>query len=122
MTFLELALAGILGLLGVRSLVHWVRRPFDSTDPLDHVLYAMYVLGRVGFWWSTAGLFAISATLRDPNGSGSFVRGQAFVDLFHDRFGWYPLVILACPVLQFVTGYFLGRRRPVDESPSGPSS
>jgi hypothetical protein len=115
MRIFELVVAGVLGLLGIRSLVHWVRRPFDSTDPRDHLLYAAYVMGRVGFWWSIAGLFAISATLRDPSGTGAYLRGQAFTDLFHDRFWWYPLVIMACLVLQFVTGFFLGRRRPVEE-------
>ena len=119
MSIFELAVAGVLGLLGVRSFVHWARRPFDSTDPRDHILYAMYVLGRVGFWWSLAGLFFLSATLRDPSGSGAFVRGKAFVDLFHDRFWWYPLVIVGCLVLQFVTGFFLGRRRPAEDERPG---
>lgn len=117
MRIFELAVAGLLTLLGIRSLAHWIRRPFDSTDARDHILYAAYVMGRVGAWWSVAGLFAISATLRDPNGTGAFVQGRAFTDLFRDRFWWYPLVILGCLVLQFVTGFFLGRRRPGDESP-----
>jgi hypothetical protein len=111
----EIVVAVALGLLGVRSLVHWIRRPFDSTDPRDHLLYAGFVMGRVGFWWSLAGLFAISATLRDPNGTGAYLRGQAFTDLFHDRYWWYPLVVIGCLVLQLVTGFFLGRRRPMDE-------
>ena len=118
MRIFELVMAAVLGLLGVRSLVHWSRRPFDSTDPRDHLLYAAYVMGRVGFWWSIGGLFAISATLRDPNGTGELIQGRAFTDLFHDRFWWYPLIIVGCLVLQFVTGFFLGRRRPAQDDRS----
>jgi hypothetical protein len=113
----ELVTAGALALLGIRSLVHWARRPFDSADPRDHLLYAAYVMGRVGAWWSMAGLFVLSAGLRDPNETGAFVRGRAFTDLFRDRYWWYPLVVLGCLVLQFVTGFFLGRRRPSHDGP-----
>ncbi len=112
----ELVAAAVLGLMGLRSLVHWIRRPFDSTDPRDHVLFALFVLGRVGAWWSMAGLFLLSATLRDPNGSGAYIQGRAFTDLFRDRFWWYPLVVIGFLVLQFVAGYVLGHRRPADTS------
>jgi len=109
---LELVLALVLGVLGLRSLVYWVRRPFDSDDPVDHALFAGFVLGRVGTWWAFAGLFAISATLRDPNGSGAYLQGRAFADAFRDQFSWYLLVLLIPPVLQFLCGFFLGRRSP----------
>jgi hypothetical protein len=111
----ELLVATVFGLLGVRSLIHWIRRPFDSRDPRDHVLFALFVLGRVGAWWSLAGLFLLSATLKDPNGTGAYIQGRAFADLFHDRYWWYPLVVLGFVLLQFVAGYFLGRRTPHDE-------
>jgi hypothetical protein len=120
MRIFELVLAGVLALLGARSLVHWARRPFDSTDPPDHILYAAFVMGRVGAWWSTAGFFLLSATLRDPNGTGALIQGKAYTDLFRDRYGWYPLVIIGCLVLQFVAGFFLGRRRPAEDTPEPP--
>jgi hypothetical protein len=109
---LELVLAGVLTLFGLRSLVYWVRRPFESHDVVDHALFAAYVLGKVGTWWAFAGLFAVSATLKDPNGSGAYLQGRAFADTFRDQFSWYFLVLLAFPVLQFLSGFFLGRRRP----------
>jgi hypothetical protein len=108
----ELALAGVLALLGLRSLVHWVRRPFEGSDPVDHALFAAFVVGRVGAWWSMAGFFYLSATLKDPNGSGAFLQGRAFTDYFRDRFWWYPLVFVGFMAVQFVAGYFLGRRAP----------
>lgn len=120
MRIFELVVAGLLALLGARSLLYWVRRPFESTDPRDHVLFAAFVMGRVGAWWSMAGFFVLSATLRDPGGTGAFVQGRAFTDLFRDRYWWYPLVFIGCLVLQFVAGFFLGRRSPRDDAPQGP--
>jgi len=109
---IEWVVAGVLSLLGLRSLVYWARRPFESTDVRDHVLFAAFVLGRVGTWWSLAGLFALSATTRnpDPLGGGATLAGRAFVDEFRARYWWYPLVVIGFLVLQFVAGYFLGRR------------
>ena len=83
-----------------------------AADPIDHALFAGFVLGRVGTWWAFAGLFAISATLKDPNGTGAYLQGRAFADTFRDQYSWYLLVLIAFPVLQFLSGYFLGRRRP----------
>lgn len=112
MRILELVLSLVLAGFGVRSLVHWLRRPFDGPDPADHALFAVFVLGRVGTWLAFAGLFAISATLKDPNGSGAYVQGRAFADTFRDEYSWYLLLLIVFPVLQLLGGYFLGRRRP----------
>ena len=106
----ELVVAAAFLALGVRSFVHWVRRPFDSTDPVDHALFAAFVVGRVGAWLSLAGFFLLSATLKDPNGSGAYLQGRAFTDVFRDRYWWYPLVFLGFITLQFLAGYFLGHR------------
>ncbi len=114
MRIVELAAAGLFAAGGARSLVHWIRRPFDSTDPLDHALFAAFVLGRVGMWWSLAGFFLLSATLKDPNGSGAYLQGRAFTDYFRDRFWWYPMVFLGALVLQFLASYFLGHRSPAE--------
>ena len=113
MNLAEWVAAAVLGLAGLRSLVHWARRPFDSTDVRDHLLFAAFVLGRVGAWWSLAGFFALSASTRnsDPVGGGATLTCRAFVDEFRSRYWWYPLVVIGFLVLQFVAGYFLGRRR-----------
>jgi hypothetical protein len=109
----EWVVAGALGLAGLRSLAYWARRPFDSTDVRDHLLFAAFVLGRVGSWWSLAGFFMLSATTRnpDPAGGGATLAGRAYLDEFRARYWWYPLVVLGFLVLQFLAGYFLGRRR-----------
>lgn len=113
MRIAELVLAGVLAFLGVRSLVHWLRHPFEGTDPLDHGLFAAFVVGRVGAWLSAAGFFYLSSTLKDPNDSGAYLEGRAFTDFFRDRFWWYPLVFLGFMVLQFLAGFFLGHRTDV---------
>jgi hypothetical protein len=105
----ESVVAAVLAALGVRSLVHWARRPFEGADRTDHVLYALYLTGRVGLWFAFAGLFAIFATIT--------TRGQAFVDDVA-AFRWYVLVIGALGAMQLVAGWFLGHRRPDDEPPS----
>ena len=40
MKVVEVGLVVLFAALGARSLVHWARRPFDSSDPRDHVLFA----------------------------------------------------------------------------------
>ncbi len=103
-------MVAVCGALGVRSLVHWIRRPFDSTDPRDHVLYACFVTGRVGLWFSVAGLFLLYA-LTDT-------QGRAFVDDVRE-YDWFLLVFIALSAMQFVAGYFLGHRsgRTGDDEP-----
>jgi hypothetical protein len=108
----EFLLAIGLAAMGVRSLVYWLRRPFDSTDPVDHLLFAAFVVGRAGLWFAFAGELLLSLTLRnpDPRGNGAYLAGRAFADEFRLRFWWYPLVILGFLILQFLAGFFLGRR------------
>ena len=106
--------AGLLA-MGVRSLVHWIRRPFDSNDARDHLLFAAFVVGRVGMWLSLSGFLLLSATLKDPNGSGAYLQGRAFTDYFRDRFWWYPLTFVVFLVMQFVAGWFLGHRHEAQD-------
>ncbi|MGE5226338.1 MAG: hypothetical protein ACM3OO_05635 [Planctomycetaceae bacterium] len=105
----ELVAAAILAGFGVRSLVHWARRPFESADLTDQVLYAVYLTGRVGLWFAFAGLFAIFATIT--------TRGQAFVDDVAG-FRWYVVVIGALGAMQLVAGWFLGHRGGGGEPPA----
>ncbi len=106
MKIFEIAMVVLFGALGVRSLVYWVRRPFDSVDPRDHVLFALFVTGRVGLWFAVSGLFLLYAL------TGTL--GRAFIDDVR-RYDWFLLVFVALSAIQLLAGYFLGRR-------SGPSS
>ena len=97
----EIAMLAMFGGLGVRSLVHWARRPFDSRDLRDHLLFAIFVTGRVGLWFAIAGLFLLYAL--------TGTQGRAFVDDVR-RYDWFVMVFMALAALQFLGGYFLGRR------------
>ena len=63
MSALEYSLAGLFALAGVRSFVIWIRRGFEAADTLDHVLYALHLMARVGLWFAFAGFFAIYGSL-----------------------------------------------------------
>lgn len=108
MRVVEILLAGLFALGGLRSLWVWSRRPFDGADVTDHVLYALFVTGRVGLWFAFAGLFAIYAS--------SDAAGRAAVDELTDL-RWYFVVPLVLAAVQFGASYFLGRRQP--EKPGG---
>lgn len=103
MRAVEVVLAGLFVLGGLRSLVVWARRPFEGVDVTDHVLYALFVTGRVGLWFAFAGLFAIYAS--------SDATGRAAVDELTDL-RWYFVVPLVLTAVQFGASYFLGRRQP----------
>jgi hypothetical protein len=98
---IEVALIVVFAALGVRSLVHWIRRPFETRDPRDHLFFAMFVTGRVGLWLALAGIFMVFA-LTDT-------QGRAFVDDVHE-YDWYVMVFVILAAMQFVGGFFLGRR------------
>jgi len=107
-----MAIAIVLAAFGVRSLVHWARRPFGSRDARDHLLFALYVMGRAGLWFAFAGMFLLfaSAGTTDPvTGEQLHAPGQAFIDAVNE-YRWYVLVPASLAAVQFVAGYFLGRR------------
>jgi hypothetical protein len=108
----ELVAAGIFAAFGIRSLVHWARRPFENRDPVDNALYAAYLTGRVGLWFAFAGAFALFASID--------TEGRAFVDDAGD-YGWYVLVFVGLAVVQLVAGWFLGHRTPKPPDPPGGS-
>jgi hypothetical protein len=97
----ELLVVAVSALLGFRSLVHWARRPFDSRDPADHALFAAFVTGRAGLWLAVAGLFLLYAS--------TDTQGRAFVDDVR-QYQWFLIVFLVLAAIQFVAGFFLGRR------------
>jgi hypothetical protein len=94
---LEIGLAVLCALGGVRSLWVWSRHPFESRDPVDHLLFAAFVTGRVGLWSSIAGWFVLYGYLTESGGSVA-------------RFRWYLAVPLVLGGVQLLAGYFLGRR------------
>jgi hypothetical protein len=105
MKWFELTMVTVFTVLGLRSAWYWIRRPFDSLQVSDHVLYAMYVTGRVGLWFSIAGAFAIFASIN--------TRGRAFTDDANE-FRWYILVPGLLAFLQLLAAVLLGRRDDAD--------
>ena len=103
MKAVELTIAGLFLLGGLRSLWVWSRRPFEGTDVVDHLLYAAFLTGRVGLWLSFAGLCAISASVD--------ARGAAALDEL-EPFRWFLIVPLVLAAVQLLAGWFLGHREP----------
>ncbi len=109
MRVFEAAVAAACAALCARSVYHWLRRPLDSIDPRDHLLFALFVLTRAGSWLLVAGWFWVSATMRDPD-TGDIVQGRAVLDGLRDRFVWIPAVFIAALAINLLAGWFLGRR------------
>lgn len=105
MKVLELGLAVLFALGGARSFWKWGRRAFESTDAVDHALYALFVTGRVGLWLAMAGLFLLYASVD--------THGRPALDEL-ERYRWYLLVPLLLAAMQAIGGWFLGRREPSD--------
>jgi hypothetical protein len=101
MDAIEIAAAVVFAALGVRSLVHWVRAPYESRRTSDLALYALFVTGRVGMWFVLATAFTLYAFTE--------TEGRRFAD-DAGRYRWLYLVFLTLGAVQFVTAYFLGRR------------
>ena len=102
MRWFEYTFVAFGGAMGLRSVVHWVRKPFEG-DPSalrDQVWFAVFVSARAGFWFALAGAFAIYASID--------TRGRPFIDDARDHAG-YLLLLLALPVVQFVAAFFLSR-------------
>jgi hypothetical protein len=102
----ELLAAVLFAVLGIRSLVYWLRRPIESVARRDLLLYALFVAARAGLWFALTGLFLLFASVEG--------RGRAFIDEAA-RFNWYFIVLAVPAALQFVTGFLLGR--PPSPSP-----
>jgi hypothetical protein len=88
----ELAIGILLAFGGLRSLWRWSRQHIDSSAPVDHLLFALYVTGRVGLWFAFAALFI----------------GYATIDQV-DRFRWFILLPISLSAMQLIGGVFLGR-------------
>lgn len=99
MTAVEVSLAVLLALAGLRSLWTWMRRRLPGADPVDHLLYALHLTGRVGLWFSLAGFFALYAYV---DAAGVSLR----------PYRWYAIVPLVLAAVQLVAGWFLAHREP----------
>jgi hypothetical protein len=105
----ELTVAAVCAALGVRSVVRWLRRPLDSTDPRDHLLLTLFVLTRAGAWFLVAGWFWVIATLQDPT-TGETLQGRAVIDALRDGYLWIPTAFIAALAVNLLAGWFLAAR------------
>jgi hypothetical protein len=96
----ELVIGGIFVLLGVRSMVRWMRTEFDASSMRDQILFALHSAARVGLWFAFAGFFF----------------GYALIDQVGPFVRWYLFVPLGLAGVQLTTAVFLSR------SPGNPSS
>jgi hypothetical protein len=104
----ELIVAVVFGLLGLRSLVYWLRRPVASTARRDHLLYALFVVTRAGLWFALAGLFLLYAGVR--------TQGRAFLE-DAGEYRWYFVIVLVLAGVQFAAGFLLGGGRNATREP-----
>ncbi|HEY3210310.1 MAG TPA: hypothetical protein VGL18_11060 [Actinomycetota bacterium] len=89
----ELVIGGIFVLLGIRSLLRWMRTGFEAPAVRDQVLFALHAAGRVGLWFAFAGFFF----------------GYALIDQVGPFVRWYLFVPLGLAGLQLMTGVLLAR-------------
>jgi hypothetical protein len=106
---IELCIAAVFGVLAVRSAIHWVRHPVETTDTADEILFALFVTGRVGTWLLGAGLFVLFGTIT--------ARGRAYTDEA-GQYAWLVIVFLGLGTMQLVAAWFLGARGVRGEDPS----
>ena len=112
MSVIELVGAAVFGLLGVRSIVHWLRRPMDLDARRDHLLFALFVASRAGVWFALMGLFLLYASVE--------TQGRAFAD-DAAALNWYFIVLAVPAALQFISGFLLGRASRTPPSERGSS-
>jgi hypothetical protein len=102
----ELVIAGLLALLGLRSLLRWLGTELEGSSPLDRVLFALHATARVGLWLSLAVLFVGFALLDEPQ-----------------RLRWYVFLPLGLAAVQLLTVTLLSRApspRPAGGMNGGP--
>jgi hypothetical protein len=85
-TVVELVVAGLFALGGVRSLVKWFGSAFESTSPGDQAAFALHLTARVGMWFGFAAFFAGYAVVDEPQ-----------------RLRWFVLVPLGLAAIQILT-------------------
>jgi len=92
MNVVEAVVGSILAVFGLRSLVVWMGRPFESRSFRDQVLYALFRTGRVGVWLALAAMFFVYAFSK------------------HDEdVRWLVIVPIALAGVSALSAYALGR-------------
>jgi hypothetical protein len=92
MNILELAVATLLALGGIRAMASWMNTDFDAASLSDRLLYVLHATSKVGMWFAFSGFFLGYALVDEP---------QAI--------RWYVLVPIALAGIQLLTGLFLSR-------------
>jgi len=109
LTVLELVPAAVCVALAIRSAVHWLRRPLDSTDPRDHALFALFLVARVGSWLLLAlwfwGLAQVGDQVRAER-----LGTRSVPDEIRLRYGWVIVAFFAACGIAFLASFFLARR------------
>ena len=95
MKVVELVVAGLLSLGGIRSLVVWIGSEFDARSAREQVLYSLYLTARVGMWFAFAGFFAGYALVDEPQ-----------------NFAWYVMIPISLAAVQMLAGLALWRSSP----------
>jgi len=98
----ELSIAAVFALAGIRSIVHWLRQPLHLVGRGELVLFALFVVARAGLWFGLSGWFLLLASVG--------TEGRAFTD-DAAAFRWYFVVFLVLIALHFATSVLLGRVR-----------
>jgi len=117
---IDLVPAAILVGLAIRSAVHWLRRPLDSTDPRDHALFALFLVARVGSWLLLAlwayGLAEVGADVRNET-----LGTRSVPDELRARYGWVAVAFFASSGVALLASYFLAGREPRAGGPERPA-
>jgi hypothetical protein len=88
----EIVIGAVLVLIGLWSMVKWMRTEFAAESMRDRVLYVAHVTSRVGLWFGFAAFFFGLALVDEPSG-----------------FTWFLVVPLALAGVQLITGVALGQ-------------
>jgi hypothetical protein len=88
----ELVLAALFALGGLRSLRRWMALEFQPRSGRDNLLYLLHATARVGMWFAFSGFFVGYALVAEPW-----------------RIRWYVMVPICLASVQLLTGAALAR-------------
>ncbi len=97
MRIASFVVAGLLLLLGIRSLIRWFRTHFQAASATEQLLYSLHVTARVGIWFALGAAFLGYAVIDEPQ-----------------EFTWFVAVPIVLAATQLLTSMLLAR------SPSSP--